>query len=407
MDEAEAQVADGRLAVDLLEDLQRDVDRAPAHHVHAQRPAQPRAQPRDGAERLGGRDLDAAVAAFVGIGLAHQRRAQRGPAVQEHLDAADLQPRVAEAGVQAQRGDGVQRLLQRPAGVGQRHQHRAHAELALPPQLLVEGQQLGRHARVHDAGETGGVVGLLDVAQRLHLLFARRRRHQPRHRLEGGRLQQQAVGLARRVAFDAAARRVGGVGRDAGQRQRAAVRHAGVAHARQVDRAIRAGGVELLPRRVALFGQAHHVPAAAAGDPRCLGVGLGVGAHGGLHVGDASRLGQVDQAGLDAGPVHVVVRVDEPRHHGAAAEAHLAVAGAGGVARVGQRAHRDDAPVADGHGLGTRVRRVHRDQLATHHAGRSDALHDNVAQHKTERTRGILSSDRRGTGFAGPLGVPP
>lgn len=222
--------------------------------------------------------------------------------------------------------------------------------------------RIGRHAGIDDAGDAGRVIGLLDLLERREAVGVRQRRHMARDRLEGRHLEQDAGRLAGLgVALDAAARRLGRVAADAGDGERLAVGDRGVADARQVDRAVGAGGVELLARRIALFLEIDDVPALAADDPRRLGMARGVVADARLDVGDAGGARQIDDAALDAGPEHVVVGVDETRQHRAVGEADLARAGTGGVARLGERGDRDDAVAPHRHRLGARPPGVHRD----------------------------------------------
>src|SRR5690606_20676576 len=209
---------------------------------------------------------------------------------------------------------------------------------------------LGRHARIDDPGDAGGVIGLLDVDERGAALVQRQRRYVARDRLEGRHLEQHAGRLARGVALDAAARRIGRVAGYAADLERLRVGDCGMADARQVDRPVAARGVELLPRRIALFLQVDDVPALAADDPRLVGMARRVVADARLDVGDAGRARQVDDAALNPGPVHVVVGVDQSGHDRAAVEAQLAGAGAGDGARVRERPHDRDATADGRHG---------------------------------------------------------
>ena len=94
-----------------------------------------------------------------------------------------------------------------------------------------------------------------------------------------------------------------------------------------------------------------------------MGVGLGIGANGGLNVGYRARLREVNQPALHPGPVHVIVRVNEAWNEGAfdfACFIHCAQ----DRAHIGFATHSRDFARHNAYGLSARLSRVHGDDLA-------------------------------------------
>ena len=207
------------------------------------------------------------------------------------------------------------------------------------------------------------MVAPLDVAQCQLLVFGRGGGHQARNGFKSGRLHQNAVGYALTVAQYFSTFGVGCVQMNTCQIECHGVGHSGMANTRQVHRTIGASGVEFLPCGVALLLKIHHMPTATAADPGFMGVGLGIGANGGLNVGYRARLREVNQPALHPGPVHVIVRVNEAWNEGAL-DFVCFTHGAQNGAHIDFATHSNDLARHNADGLSPRLGRVHGDDLA-------------------------------------------
>ena len=131
-------------------------------------------------------------------------------------------------------------------------------------------------------------------------------------------IDEYAGGFAVRIAFDAATNGVLGIARDAGTRQRQAVRPARMAiHAFEPGGAIGDGGIEFLRSREAAQFPDDLIPAAAAYPTGA--AGFGVRLCDGQRLVQRLRRRQVGLARHLAEPHHMTVRIDQARQHDATA----------------------------------------------------------------------------------------
>ena len=362
---------DGLLAVERFQGIQEHVDRATSLVVGGELPAA-RAGGAGQREQLlrGDEQLPAVVRVGLSIqllaegavGVALVGRADGHAAVERHFEGAEFQPLVAGVG-------GVWRCLDFGhslfGGLG---------SVQPPGQDGPDGQPSLR-LEFLPQGDLGGVDRALPDG-------SEPRRHVPlEHRLERGefvlfregigpvqsfeqvlRVLEDAVRLARGVAHDLAARRVGRVAADAADLEPQRIddhQVAGVEHHRVVGRHVQhvaRGHAQFLQARGE--GAGDHDPAALGGLARLL---PDVGLHGGEGIERRQRAAKLAQRRLER--VHVAV--DQPGQHRAALEVDHAGAGAA-LARqhVAIGSHRGDPAALHRHGLAHGEPRVHGHDLA-------------------------------------------
>ena len=297
------------------------------------------------------------VAGIVHIGLVELGDVTRDAAVDRHLDPADAQPVVAEAGLDAE----VEQALLLDRRLDHPDQERdPDRQRALVHQLLIGADAGVVGDDVMDVGDAAGEAALgREQHARLHLPVGVFRHHVAHQEL--GALDELAGRLAGRVELDGAAGRRRRRGVDAGELQRLGVGDGDVGAEVDRDRMVRRRGVEVAAIGEALLRHPEVLHRRAVrDDPGAGRLPLGLLLDRLDDLRDGADVG-VEVAAVD--PVHhgraavgeMHVRVGQARQHAAALEVDLL------RARVGQRldvaggADRADAAVPDRDRLGARV----------------------------------------------------
>ncbi|MCY1352535.1 hypothetical protein D9M69_388400 [compost metagenome] len=206
------------------------------------------------------------------------------------------------------------------------------------------------------------------MPRRVLLVLGRQPGALGQRRVQDGRVrlgEQQARGIAARIAHDLAARRVGGVLGIADRAQRRAVEDGAVVQVQDEHRGIGRHRVQFIDGRQPLLGELVLGKTADHAHPlRCRRArdlvpehahGIGQRTH-----AVPAQLHVVVQAAAD--DVHVAV--DQPGNGPPAVQVHHLRLRAGQLHHVLARADGDEAPVADGHGVRLRVGLVERGELA-------------------------------------------
>ena len=280
--------------------------------------------------------------------------------------------------------EGPERRIAGGRPVGAERQRRAHGQRAVVVRLLVDAQQFVRDAvAFEDAGGAEAVIGLGRLRQRAQPVGVREARGvaEPDHLRDRRQFlfDEDAGRIAVAVLLDGQRRhRRDGVAGDAGALERLGV---GAGHERQraapvapdradVDRIVRRGGVELLPRRPALLGEdVGHVEVIGriadrhGDDPLARLLAAGELGDAVLDVLDRAHPAERREDVAQRLAVHVGVAVDQARHDGAALEIEHARGGRGVRGHRGIGADRKDLVAGNGDRLGDRGAGVDGDDL--------------------------------------------
>ena len=358
--------------MDLLEHVQRARDRLVVGRMHAPRPA---VLHQDAHHLL---ELAFHLRRHVGPRLAEVLEVRGGE--HQHLAGAV----VAEVVVALLVGDRLRPveevflLLSRLLGeqvVGQADRQLAGVGQLLDD-LVVLGIVLEATARVDRAGDAQPVELAHEVARAVELVLRRELRPLGQRRVQDGRVglgQQQAGGVARAVAQDLAAGRLGRVAGVADGAQRRAVQQRAVVEVQDEDRRVRRDGIELVDGRQPLLMELVLGEAAHHAHPLRRRRDLDLRLEHRHRVGEAAHAVPAQlHVEVQAAADDVQVVVDQARQHAAAFQVDAARRRAGQRQDLLVAADAEETSVLDGDRLGARPRAVQRREAAVeqHQVGR-------------------------------------